>query len=56
MSEAVEKYAREYADKCLALRVKTLMKNMKLSLEQALNVLEIQGESRNYITKQLQNS
>ena len=61
MSEAVEKYAREYAEEyakeCVVLEkitsVKNLMQNMKLTLEQALNALGIQGNMREQIVKQL---
>ena len=58
MSEAVEKYAREYAEECVIVEkitsVKNLMKNMKLTLEQALNALGIQGKDREQIFNQLQ--
>ena len=58
MSEIVEeyarKYAKEYAEKEKIISIQNLMKNMKLTLEQALNVLEIQGDERAVITKQLQ--
>ena len=62
MSEIVEEYARkyakeyakEYAEKEKIISIQNLMKNMKLTLEQALNVLEIQGDERAVITKQLQ--
>lgn len=62
MSEAVEKYAREYAEECVkeyVIRekityVKNLMNNMKLTLEQALNALGIQGKDREQIINQLQ--
>ena len=62
MSEAVEKYAREYAEECVkeyAIRekitsVKNLMNNMKLTLEQALNALGIPDKDREQIINQLQ--
>lgn len=58
MSEAVEKYAREYAEECVIVEkitsVKNLMNNMKLTLEQALNALGIQGKDREQIFNQLQ--
>lgn len=62
MSEIVEEYARkyakeyakEYAEKEKIISIQNLMKNMKLTLEQALNVLEIQGDERAVIIKQLQ--
>ena len=56
--EAVEKYAREYAEECVIVEkitsVKNLMNNMKLTLEQALNALGIQGKDREQIFNQLQ--
>ena len=54
MCEAVEEYAKEYATKEKAVSVRNLMENMKLTLEQALNALGIQGDERTFITKQLQ--
>lgn len=58
MCEAVEKYAKEYAKeyavKEKVVSVKNLMENMKLTLEQALNALGIQGDERKLIRKQLQ--
>lgn len=54
MSEIVEKYGDERAMKAKIVSTQNLMKNMKLTLEQALNVLEIQGDERAVITKQLQ--
>lgn len=58
MSEAVEKYAREYAEECVIVEkitsVKNLMNNMKLTLEQALNALGIQDKDREQIINQLQ--
>ena len=58
MSEAVEKYAREYAEECVIVEkitsVKNLMNNMKLTLEQALNVLGIPDKDREQIINQLQ--
>ena len=58
MCEAVEEYAKEYAKeyaaKEKAVSVRNLMENMKLTLEQALNALGIQGDERTFITKQLQ--
>jgi hypothetical protein len=52
MSEIVEeyarKYAREYAEKEKIVSIQNLMKNMKLTLEQALNALEIKGDERGY--------
>ena len=58
MSEAVEKYAREYAEECVIVEkitsVKNLMNIMKLTLEQALNALGIQGKDREQIFNQLQ--
>lgn len=54
MCEAVEEYAKEYTTKEKAVSVRNLMENMKLTLEQALNALGIQGDERTFITKQLQ--
>ena len=53
-SEAVEKYAKEYAIREKIVSVKNLMENTKFTLEQALNALGIQGDERELITKQLQ--
>lgn len=48
--ESVEKYAKEYGDKREKIAnvnlVKNLMENMKLSLDQALDVLGIKGDDR----------
>ena len=59
MCEAVEKYARNYADKKVmksqVTNVQNLMENMKLTLEQALDAMGIQGDERVLITEQLQN-
>ena len=54
MCEAVEKFAKEYADDCNVMNVQNLMENLHLSLEQALDALNIQGDSRAYIITQLQ--
>ena len=54
ISEIVEKYGDERAMKAKIVSTQNLMKNMKLTLEQALNVLEIQGDEWAVITKQLQ--
>ncbi|OLA57513.1 MAG: hypothetical protein BHW46_00740 [Roseburia intestinalis] len=54
MGDVVEKYANEKALCATIKNVKSLMENMKISVEQALNVLDIQGESRAIISKQLQ--
>ncbi len=59
MCESVEEfareYAKEYADKRDVINVKNLMDNLHISLEQALNALEIQGSSRTYISGQIKN-
>ena len=52
---SVKKYAEEYAVDSKVEIVKNLMKNMKLTLEQALNATGITGKERAMITKQLQN-
>ena len=54
MCESVEKYGDERAIKANVKSVKNLMENMKLTLDQALNALGIQGDERELITKQLQ--
>ena len=50
MSEAVEKYAREYAEECVIVEkitsVKNLMKNMNWTIDQAMNALEISEDKR----------
>ena len=63
MGEVFEKLANKYADAIARERVeqtkikiiKNIMKNMKWSLEDVFNVLEIKGEEREIIAKQLQN-
>ena len=52
--EYAKEYAKEYVEKEKIVSIQNLMKNMKLTLEQALNALEIQGDEREVITKQLQ--
>ena len=58
MCEAVEEYAKEYAkeyaDNRDVTKVQKLMKNLQFTLDQALDALEIQGDSRTYIITQLQ--
>ena len=62
MCEAVEKYAKEYAEKCLSARevytkaelVENLMESMNISLEQTLDALGIQGDSRGKIAEHVQ--
>ena len=62
MCESFEKLADKVADNraeqsridTLAGNIKVLMKNMKCSLEDALNTLEITGKDRAVIAKQLQ--
>ena len=54
MSETLEQYAKEYADECMTISVANLMENKKWTLEEALNALGIQGESRNYISERIQ--
>lgn len=65
MSEAVEKYAKEYAKEyakqqaervrlnALLDSIKKLMDNMKLGVEQAMNVLEISDSDREILMKEL---
>ena len=66
MCESFEKLANKYADQIgdaraeqsrietLVESIKSLMDNMKLSLQQALDALNIQGKDRAIIAKQLQ--
>ena len=54
MCEAVEKYAKEYADERDVTNVQNLMENLQFTLEQALDAINIQGDSRTYITARLQ--
>ena len=58
MSEAVEEYAKEYGEQ-RAIReatenVKKLMENAGVTQEKAFDILEIQGEKRELVIKQLQ--
>lgn len=52
--EYAREYAKEYADERDVIKVKSLMDNLQLSLEQALNALDIYGTSRVYITNRIQ--
>ena len=54
MGETIEKYGNEVAIRVRMNAVKDLMDSMKISLDQALNALKIQGEERTMIIKQLQ--
>ena len=55
MCESVKEFAREYAKEYTDEHdVKKLMENLQLTLEQALNALDIHGASRDYIIKQIQ--
>ena len=62
MSELVQKYAEEYAKEYAKERVvdskveiiENLMKNMKLTLEQALNAAGVTGNEKEIIIKKLQ--
>lgn len=58
MCEAVQEYAKEYASECLktekAELVENFMKNMNLTLEQALDAAGIYGEEREAIIQLLQ--
>ena len=61
MCEAVEKYAKEYAKEyaenarlnSLLESIKKLMDNMKLGVEQAMNVLEVSDSDREILLKRL---
>ena len=52
--EYAEEYAKEYAINEKAISVKNLMENMKLTLEQALDAMGIQGDERTKIAEKLQ--
>ena len=54
MCEAVQEYAREYAKTEKAELVENFMKNMNLTLKQALDAAGIQGEEREAIIQLLQ--
>ena len=58
ISEAVQEYAKEYASECLKMEkaelVENFMKNMNLTLEQALDAAGIHGEERDAIIQLLQ--
>lgn len=54
VKEYAREYAEEYANEREAAKVKKLMENLQLTLEQALNALDIHGTSRTYIMKRLQ--
>ena len=54
MCESVKEFAKEYADEHDVTKVEKLMENLQLTLEQALNALDIHGTSRAYIIKQIQ--
>jgi hypothetical protein len=59
MCEAVRRYAEEYAEERVVDNkveiIKNLMKNMKLTLEQALNAAGVTGEEKEIVIKKLQN-
>lgn len=46
MCESVKEYVKEYADEQIVIKVEKLMENLQLTLEQALNALDIHGTSR----------
>ena len=52
--EYAKEYAKEYADNRDVTNVHNLMVNLQFTLEQALDALDIQGDSRTYIMTQLQ--
>ena len=54
MCEAVEKYGYEREIKAKSDSVKNLMKNLKLTLNQALDTLDILGDERDLVIKELQ--
>ena len=49
-----DKVADERAEQTTINNIKLMMKNMKCSLDEALNALEIKGKERAIIAKQLQ--
>lgn len=53
-TKLADKVADERAEQTPINIIKLMMKNMKCSLEDALNVLEIKGKERAIIAKQLQ--
>ena len=54
MCEAVQEYAKEYAKTEKTELVENFMKNMNLTLKQALDAAGIQGEEREAIIQLLQ--
>ena len=50
----IKRYGDQRASQANTISVRNLMNNMKLTLEQALDALGIQGEDRVFITEQLQ--
>ena len=55
MSEAVERYANKKAKESSIIHVKNLMKNMKWSVDQALDALSItEQKERQFIIKAVQ--
>ena len=53
-TKLADKVADERAEQTTVNNIKLMMKNMKCSLEDALNALEIKGKERAIIAKQLQ--
>ena len=53
-TKLADKVADERAEQTTINNIKLMMKNMKCSLEEALNALEIKGKERAIIAKQLQ--
>ena len=58
MSGVVERYAKEYAKECIADEklnsIQNMLRNTDFTLEQALDILEIQGKERTYIIEHMQ--
>ena len=50
----IKRYGDQRARQANTISVRNLMNTMKLTLEQALDALGIQGEDRVFITEQLQ--
>jgi len=53
-TKLADKVADEREEQTLINAIKLMMKNSKFTLEEALNTLEIKGEERAIIAKQLQ--
>ena len=54
--KVAEERAEQRAEQTTVNNIRLMMKNLKCSLEEALNTLEITGKDRAIIAKQLQNA